>query len=693
MLLIGGGVVNRPISEIKGVGAKRAEILNKMEIFTLEDILYYFPRTYEDRANEKKISDLEHGESAAFTGEICSKVTENFIRRNLKLYKVKIKDDTGILTGVWFNKPFLKNVLRLGDRYTFYGKITKSYGITQVSNPIYEKIGVDEAKHTGRIVPIYPSTAKLTSNIIRGLIFSAVESTKGKIPEYIPQHILDSYGLQDINTAIQNIHFPDSIEAFTNAKNRMVFDELFLMQLFLFRLKTQQQASEKGISFYKPCRADQLLERLDFDLTSAQQRVWEEIEGDMNSVKPMNRLVQGDVGSGKTIVAVLAILKAIDNGYQAAMMAPTEILANQHFKLLRHLLTPFDINVELLSGSCKQSQKRDITERLKNGSVDVVVGTHAIIQEGIEFDNLGLVITDEQHRFGVRQRSLLGKKGNNPDIIVMSATPIPRTLALILYGDLDISIIDEMPPGRIEIKTYVVDESMRQRIYNFIRKQVNEGRQVYIICSLVEDSTEISALSVLEHASELSEKLFPDLNVSFLHGKMKAEQKDEIMNKFAEGEISILVSTTVVEVGINVPNASVMVVENAERFGLSQLHQLRGRVGRGKYESFCILFNSSPAPLSVKRLGVLQKTNDGFKIAEKDLQLRGPGDFFGTRQHGLPDMKIANLYEDIDVLKQAQDAAKALIELDPTLSEEQNQLLRHRISGRFEERLDRTIIN
>lgn len=686
-------MLKRPISDIKGVGDKRAKLLNKMGIFTLEDLLYYFPRTYEDRSVLKNVSSLEDGETVGFIGEICSKVTESNIRRNFRIYKAQIRDDTGNITGVWYNQPYIKTTFTAGKKYVFFGKISRKYGAAEVLNPVYEKFEMQGMKRTGRIVPIYPLTAGMTSNILRNIIFTAVNSIKGELEEYIPDEILKRYELEDINTSIQNIHFPESVTAFQNARKRMVFEELFIMQVCLLQLKNRYKVYSQGTRFNKTDRTRRLIDALDFKLTSAQIRVWREIENDMSSEKPMNRLLQGDVGSGKTIIAILAILKAVDNGYQAAMMVPTEILANQHFILMRRLLAQFGINIEILSGSCKQSKKAEIIEALKSGRVDVVIGTHAIIQDGVEFDNLGLVITDEQHRFGVRQRSLLCKKANNPDIIVMTATPIPRTLALILYGDLDISIIDEMPPGRMQVNTYVVDDTMRVRIYNFMRKQVNEKRQVYVICVLVDDSDEISARSVVEHATELSRNVFPDLKVDFIHGKMTPEQKDEIMRRFAQGSIDILVSTTVIEVGINVPNATVMVIENAERFGLSQLHQLRGRVGRGQHQSYCILFNSTPNPLNAERFKVFQQTNDGFIIAEKDLQLRGPGEFFGTKQHGLPDMKIANLYEDIDILKSAQDAAKILLEADPTLSGEQHKLINLKILERFEERLDRTVIN
>lgn len=688
------GILKEPAKYIKGVGEARAALLKKLGISTVEDVIYHFPRTYEDRSSLKKIAFLEDGEPASFIGEIDSTVRENRVRKGLVISKVRIADDTGSIIGTWFNRPYLKNTLKVGDRYVFYGKIKRGYGqVAEVLNPVYEKLESSETKHTCRIVPIYPSTGNLSQNMIRNIIFNALEKTREKIDEYLPVYIRKRYGLIGINQAVQSIHFPSCMDDFIQARKRLVFEELFLMQLSLLRLKNSYKSEKGGIRFEKPGDVDRLVESLDFKLTSAQLRVWDEIRADMESDKPMNRLVQGDVGSGKTVVALLAVLKAVGNGYQAAVMAPTEILANQHFRLFQKLTEPFGVTVALLSSSCGTADKKRILKDLKSGKIDVIVGTHAIIEDNVEFDRLGLVVTDEQHRFGVRQRAALNRKGANPDVLVMTATPIPRTLALILYGDLDISIIDEMPPGRKRVDTFVLEESMRERINAFIRKQVNEGRQVYIVCPLVEDSDEIEAKSVMEHAMELSQKVFGDLKVGLLHGKMRSSEKDSVMKGFVSGEISVLVSTTVIEVGIDVPNATLMVVENAERFGLAQLHQLRGRVGRGEHQSYCILFNSNPNPVNSERLGVLQKTNDGFVIAEKDLQMRGPGEFFGTRQHGLPDMRIANLYRDIDILKQAQEATGEVLKRDPHLSSREHDLLKKKMGELFEQKIDRATLN
>ena len=569
------------VQKVKGVGQARAKHLHKLGIYSVEDIITYYPRDYEDRSRLKKIGELEDGESCAFEGIIASRVTEHRFRKGLTMYKVLIKDETGAITATWFNQHYIAKVLRPGERYIFFGKISGKYRNLEVQNPVYEKLEDGRAKNVLKIVPVYPSTADLSQNTIRGVISKALELVDGKLTEFLPEKTLREYRLSEINYSVQQIHFPRSEEDFKNARYRLVFEELFILQLCLLSVKKAFENNNKGIEFSKVPEMEDFIKSLPFKLTDAQRKVFEEIERDMESSNVMNRLVQGDVGSGKTVVAAMALFKAVRNGYQGALMVPTAILAEQHYQLISSLMEPFGINTALLTGNQTKKQKNEILDGIRSGKIDILIGTHALIEDNIEFMKLGLVITDEQHRFGVRQRALLSKKGEAPDVIVMTATPIPRTLALILYGDLDISIIDELPPGRKPVKTYAVDESMRDRINGFIRKEVSEGRQVYIVCPLVEESSEIEAKSAVQHAKDIAEKDFRDLRVGLLHGKMKSKEKEEVMKKFVDGEIDILVSTTVIEVGVNVPNASIMVVENAERFGLAQLHQLRGRVGRG----------------------------------------------------------------------------------------------------------------
>lgn len=681
------------VQKVKGVGPARAKLLYKLGIYDIEDIITYYPRDYEDRSKFKKIGELLDGESCAFEGIIASRVTERRLRKGLTIYKVLIKDETGSIVATWFNQHYIGKVLRLGESFVFFGKISGRYKNLEVNDPIYEKQEDREAKNILKIVPVYSSTANLSQNTIRATIYNALEMVSGKLVEYLPKKILKEYRLSEINYSVQQIHFPKSDEDFKNARYRLVFEELFMLQLCLLSVKKAFENDKKGIEFSKVPEMEEFIEKLPFKLTNAQKRVFEEIEKDMESDSVMNRLVQGDVGSGKTIVAVLALFKAVKNGYQGALMVPTAILAEQHYQFVGSVLEAFGINTALLTGGQTKKQKNAILEGIKSGEIDILIGTHALIEDNIEFQNLGLVITDEQHRFGVRQRSLLSKKGEAPDVIVMTATPIPRTLALILYGDLDISIIDELPPGRKPVKTYAVDEGMRDRINNFIKKEVSDGRQVYIVCPLVEESDESDLKSAVQHAKDIADKDFKGLEVGLLHGKMKSKEKEEVMKNFVEGRIDILVSTTVIEVGVNVPNASIMVIENAERFGLAQLHQLRGRVGRGKDQSYCILFNEGKSKVCQERMKIMQKTNDGFLISEKDLELRGPGEFFGTRQHGIPELKIANLYEDIEILKKAQEAALSLIREDRNLEKDENLGLKTKMLEILNEKLYNITMN
>lgn len=662
------------IDNLRGVGEARAELFGKKGIKTIEDLLYFFPRTHEDRTSVKEIADCKEGETVCVSITVFSPVRENRIRRNMTIYSMTACDNSGALSVIWYNNRFVKGQFLTGDTYTLFGKLTSNNrGKLEMVNPIYEKAGKE--RFTGKIVPIYPLTGSLTQRVVQGTMELALKEA-GRLREYIPDEIREKYGIAEINYAMKNIHFPDDFESYSIARRRFVFEELLVLQLALSGRK-DANSHEDGTVFEDIKCVRDFAASLPFPLTGAQKRTLNEIMADCCSGRRMNRLVQGDVGSGKTAVAAAAIYAAVKNGHQAAMMAPTEILAAQHLETLTEFFKEMDINVVLLTGSMKAKEKRLAYDMLESGAADVVVGTHAIIQEQVHFDDLALVVADEQHRFGVEQRAKLAAKGNNPHMLIMSATPIPRTLALILYGDLDISVIDELPPGRKTVKTYAVGENMRKRVFAFIEKNVSAGGQAYVVCPLVEE-TEKSDLQNAEALADKLQKIFPGFTVGLIHGRMKPKLKDEVMSGFVSGAIQILVSTTVIEVGVNVPNANLMVIENAERFGLSQLHQLRGRVGRGKEQAYCILFAHGKNEVTKKRMETMCISNDGFYISEQDLKLRGPGDFFGTRQHGLPEMKIANLFEDSDILKQSQSAAAEITAGDKNLESEKYRELKRR---------------
>jgi len=672
----------KSIQYVKGVGPKKAKLLNKIGIRTVEDIIYYFPRTYEDRREIKKISALEDGEKANLRVVVCGNPKIYRPRRNMSIIKIPVKDDTGIMNLTWFNQDYIVNNIRVGEIINVVGKIKKYGNQIEMQNPAYEK-KAEVGKKTGRIIPIYQLTDGLTNNELIKIVENTLDTYLDDLIDILPTDIINELNLFSFKEAILNIHFPKDRLSYKKAKERLVFEELLLLQLGLFIIKRSNIANTEGIVFSKDDKTQELIESLPYNLTSAQIRVFNEIAKDMESPKQMNRLVQGDVGSGKTIIAVLSMLKAYSSGYQSVMMAPTEILAAQHYENIKGLLQKFQIKCELLTSNVTGKKRTDILKRIETGEVDIIIGTHAVLQDNVNFYKLGLAITDEQHRFGVRQRATLSQKGRNPDILVMTATPIPRTLALIMYGDLEVSIIDELPPGRKKIKTYVITSNMKKRAYSFIKEQVKKGRQAYIVCPLVEESETISAQSASELYKKLKDGVFSDLNLGLLHGQMKSSEKDIIMTKFKNKEIDVLVSTTVIEVGVNVPNANIMLIENAERFGLAQLHQLRGRVGRGEYQSYCILVNESKSKVSKERMRILEQTEDGFLIAEKDLQIRGPGEFFGTRQHGLPELRIANLFTDIKILKLSQEIAFRILEEDPNLISKNNKLIKERILNLF----------
>lgn len=672
-----------PVTEIKNIGGEREKLLASLNIHTVGDLVEYFPRDYDDRTDVLTVAELKAGDTATFTARIAAN-TEVMRAKRLVIAKTLLTDGTGNIEAVWYNQPYMKNTLKQGQLYLFTGKISEKFNRLQVESPEFEPLKPNgEPVSGGRIVPIYTTTKKLSQKILRQLIRSVLDEVTPQLSEFIPERIRRKYKLCERSFAINNIHFPQDDESFFMARRRLVFEELFLLQTKLLQLKGNIREKPASLAVkdldYRP-----LTNKFSFKLTGAQKRTVDEICNDFKSGLCMNRLIQGDVGCGKTAVAMIAAYICIKNGGQAALMAPTDVLAMQHYKGFSEVFEALGIKCSLLTSALKKKEKQAVYLALENGETDIVIGTHALIQDAVSFKNLGLVITDEQHRFGVKQREILTEKGVGVHALVMTATPIPRTLALILYGDLDISVIDELPPGRQEIATYAMHTSYYPKIYGFIRREAEAGRQVYIICPMIEENEKMQLKAVTEYAAELKDGALSGLRVELLHGKMTNDEKQSIMSEFAEGNIDVLVSTTVIEVGINVPNATVMVIENADRFGLSALHQLRGRVGRGSAKSYCILVSDTKGKTALERLKIMCATNDGFVISEKDLTLRGPGDFFGTRQHGLPEMKIANLYKDIDILKEVQQASIELYRRDPELIMTENEPLRMKITEIFE---------
>lgn len=672
--------MKRPLRELKGVGEKTEKLFQKVNIWDTEDLLHYYPRNYDTYEEPCEISQIREGETAAVQGVVTAAVYVNKVR-NLQIVTVTVGDSSGKLPVVWYNMPYLRSTLKKGSVFVFRGKVIRKNGRLQMDHPeIFTCGAYEEVLHS--MQPVYALTAGLTNKMVTKLVHQVLEQYPLQ-GEFLPQELREQYRLADANFALSAIHFPPDMQRLLEARKRLVFDEflLFILAVQLLKEKTEEAGNEYPM---KPdwC-TEEMIENLPYRLTNAQLNVWHEIERDLCSHSLMSRLVQGDVGSGKTILAFLAMILTVKNGYQAALMVPTEVLARQHYQAFVRLLEDNgmdDCQPVLLTGSCTAKEKREIYEKITSGEASVIIGTHALIQEKVVYHDLGLVITDEQHRFGVKQREALTTRGKSPHVLVMSATPIPRTLAIILYGDLDISVIDELPARRLPIKNCVVGTSYRPKAYSFIEKQVRQGRQVYVICPMVEESDGLDAENVLDYTQKLIEVLPSDISVAYLHGKMKPREKNEIMERFSEGEIQILVSTTVVEVGVNVPNATVMMVENAERFGLAQLHQLRGRVGRGEYQSYCIFIQGNEEQETSKRLEILNKSNDGFYIAGEDLKLRGPGDLFGIRQSGAMEFQIADIYNDADILKSASEAAGGILALDPDLSLEQHAALKERLT-------------
>lgn len=665
------------IRDLKGIGEKSEKLFHKLNIHTVGDLVRFYPRSYDIYEKPVPISEIAEGEVATVTGTIYGKVQMNNAK-NLQITTVHVKDLTGVIKATWFRMTFLKNTLGRGGVVTLRGRIVERRGELCMEQPelFFPSAKYNEKEDT--MQPIYPLTSELTNNMMMKAVKQALENLDLK-REFLPNNIRLEYQLAEYNFAVKQIHFPQDKECFFKARERLVFEEFLIFILALRQMKETNEKTMNTFTFPKTDMVEKVLQHLPYELTNAQKKVWKEIQTDLCGERVMSRLVQGDVGSGKTIVALLGLVLAGNNGYQGAMMAPTEVLAKQHYASITELFEKYEIplKVELLTGSMTAKEKREAYERIATGEADIIVGTHALIQDKVSYQKLALVVTDEQHRFGVKQREKLAAKGQNPHILVMSATPIPRTLAIILYGDLDISVIDELPANRLPIKNCVVDTGYRNTAYTFIKKQVAEGRQCYVICPMVEESEFLEAENVIDYAGMLQNELGNTIKVGHLHGKMKQAEKDEIMEKFSKNELQVLVSTTVIEVGINVPNATVMMVENAERFGLAQLHQLRGRVGRGEYQSYCIFMSGSKTKETKERLSILNRSNDGFYIASEDLKLRGPGDLFGIRQSGVLDFKLADIFQDAKILQRANEAAVQLMKRDPHLELEENQNLKN----------------
>lgn len=652
------------IGELKGIGEKTKKLFQKIHIETVGDLIHYYPRGYDVYEKAVPISELEEEKTQTVTGAIYGRVQVSG-NRNMQITTIHVKDITGTLKVVWFRMPFLRNTLSGGGTITLRGRVVNKKGNLVMEHPELFYPADKYAEKLDTLQPIYGLTSGLTNHTVMKAMKQALDGLD-LTRDILPQELRIKYGLAEYNYAIRGIHFPEDKEVFYHARERLVFEEFLEFILSLRKLKEKNEKLANEYVIKPQPEVDLLIQNLPYELTGAQKKVWKEISSDMASDTVMSRLVQGDVGSGKTIVAVLALLTVALNGYQGAMMAPTEVLARQHYESITRMFETYHIPVKvvLLTGSMTAKEKRKAYDRIECGLARIIIGTHALIQGAVNYDNLALVVTDEQHRFGVKQRETFARKGGEPHVLVMSATPIPRTLAIILYGDLDISVMDELPANRLPIKNCVVDTGYRKTAYAFMKKQIAEGRQCYIICPMVEESENLEAENVIDYTQRLQQEMGDTVRVSYLHGKMKQAEKDDIMERFGKNEIQILVSTTVIEVGIDVPNATVMMIENAERFGLAQLHQLRGRVGRGKYQSYCIFMSASKSKETKERLDILNHSNDGFKIASEDLRLRGPGDLFGIRQSGLMNFRIGDVYQDARILQMASEAAEEIEKTD-----------------------------
>lgn len=680
--------INTPIQYVKGVGPHKSRILSRLGIETVSDVLYYLPFRYEDRSNFTPVSKVTIGDIMTVKGEV-KRLGSIKTKAGIYIFQLALDDGTGVIYGIWFHQPFLRKIFKVGQNVVMYGKVEK-HGKLQINHPRYEILKGDETDsiHVGRIVPVYHLTQDLSQRGLRTISYRAISECCKHVADMLPVKLRAKNKLVDINFSIHNIHFPTSFENLGRAYKRIVFDEFFLLQSAIAMKKKENASIRKGVDHKVDKRkAQEFIKNLAFELTKGQAAAIEAIERDMESQKPMNRLIQGDVGSGKTVVASYALLLAISGGYQGAIMAPTEILAEQHYMTLSKMFMQYDINVVLLVQGLSQKERERVLKDIKDGNADVIVGTHSLIQEAVEFKRLGLAVIDEQHKFGVSQRARLQNNERSPDILLMTATPIPRTLVMTVYGDLDVSVIKELPPGRGEITTYWISNEQREKMYNFLREEISKGRQGYVVYPRLEESGSDELRAAKFMYEEFRDRVFKDLKVGLIHGKMESHKKDSIMKRFKKGDIDILVSTVVIEVGIDVPNASVMVVENAERFGLSQLHQLRGRIGRGRYESYCVLVSDPGTDDARKRLTAMTEAEDGFEIAEEDLKLRGPGQIFGTKQHGLPEIRFGDIVRDMEIMEIARKEAFLLIESDPNLKNYENRLIRENIYNRFKDKI------
>lgn len=669
------------VTSLKGVGPKKAEALKKLGISTMEDLVFFLPRSYEDRRNRVDISDAAEDQNSVVTGEVKLVVNDRYRGGRKQMLRLLVEDGTGSMEVVFFNAKYLQHSFRIGRKYTFFGKVTRNFGKMQMIHPEFSDAdGMEDG-----ILPVYPLTKGISQREMRTWQKS-LKRAYSMAEDILSSEAVERNRLCSLSYALENVHFPQEKQKLLEAKYRLIFDELLILQTGLFMARQNVTDGRNGIAFSPEADTGRYIKSLPYPLTGAQQRCVEEIERDLESSTAMNRLVQGDVGCGKTAVAEIAMYKAVKSGYQAVLMAPTEILAAQHFDGISRAFEAHGIRTAFLTGSLKAAQKREVLEQIATGEAQVIIGTHAVIQPDVEFSRLGLVITDEQHRFGVRQRVKLREKGENPNVLVMTATPIPRTLSVILYGDLDVSIIDELPPGRQQTVTRCIKSEKRGECYDFVEQQLKQGRQAYVVTPLIEESETLDAKSAEQVAAELK-KRFRGYSVELIHGAMSQDEKDRIMESFSRGETDVLVATVVIEVGINVPNATVIVIENSERFGLAQLHQLRGRVGRGSHRSYCFLILDGGSEIAEKRGQIMEASSDGFFIAEEDLKLRGPGEIFGTRQHGLPDLAITDLSKHMKILEQAKEEAKAMLADDPALDAPEHSALRRRITKLFGEDL------